>query len=418
MSEVAIAVVVLASLMVGLAVGWWLASRTTGTRLSEQEARLKFESDAATADLHRKLAVAEGQIGQLASDRESLTSAQEEAKTLDERLEPVRQALESLQRQTRNSDVERAKADTAIREQIQGVQKSYASLESATRQLVSAMTSSQSRGQWGEVQLERLLEYTGLVEGVHYRAQETRTGETGSDRPDIIIDLPGGGEILIDAKFPFDAYWKAIQAEDTGGIDTDEMYKRHASDVLAHAKALASRKYSAGSKSADFVVMFMPFESLLSAALDSDGELLHKAFSRNVTIATPTSLLPMLRTVVFGYDRRLMADNAEEIRRAGAEMLSRLETALRHLEGLRKGLTAAIKGYNEFVGSLDSRVIVQARKLQEMGVPIDAAIEAPQEIQLSVRELRASISTDSVEGSRALVADTLGTASEEANDSP
>ena len=418
MSEVAIAVVVLASLMVGLAVGWWLASRTTGTRLSEQEARLKFESDAATADLHRKLAVAEGQIGQLASDRESLTSAQQEAKTLDERLEPVRQALESLQRQTRNSDVERAKADTAIREQIQGVQKSYASLESATRQLVSAMTSSQSRGQWGEVQLERLLEYTGLVEGVHYRAQETRTGETGSDRPDIIIDLPGGGEILIDAKFPFDAYWKAIQAEDTGGIDTDEMYKRHASDVLAHAKALASRKYSAGSKSADFVVMFMPFESLLSAALDSDGELLHKAFSRNVTIATPTSLLPMLRTVVFGYDRRLMADNAEEIRRAGAEMLSRLETALRHLEGLRKGLTAAIKGYNEFVGSLDSRVIVQARKLQEMGVPIDAAIEAPQEIQLSVRELRASISTDSVEGSRALVADTLGTASEEANDSP
>ena len=418
MSEVAIAVVVVASLMIGLALGWWLASRSTGTRLSEQEARLRLESDAATSDLQRKLAVAEGQMGQLALDRESLKSAQEQAKTLDERLEPVRQALESLQRQTRDSDVERAKADTAIREQIQGVQKSYASLESATRQLVSAMTSSQSRGQWGEVQLERLLEYAGLVEGVHYRAQETRMGETGNDRPDIIIDLPGGGEILIDAKFPFDAYWKAIQAEDNAGLEVDEMYKRHASDVLAHAKALAARKYSAGSRSADFVVMFMPFESLLSAALDSDGELLHKAFSRNVTIATPTSLLPMLRTVVFGYDRRLMADNAEEIRRAGAEMLSRLETALRHLEALRKGLTAAIKGYNEFVGSLDSRVIVQARKLQEMGVPIDAAIEAPQEIQLSVRELRASISTDSVEGSRSLVADTLGSASEEANDSP
>ena len=126
----------------------------------------------------------------------------------------------------------------------------------------------------------------------------------------------------------------------------------------------------------------------------------------------------MLRTVVFGYDRRLMADNAEEIRRAGAEMLSRLETALRHLEGLRKGLTAAIKGYNEFVGSLDSRVIVQARKLQEMGVPIDAAIEAPQEIQVSVRELRASISTDSPEGDRSLGAVTLGSIGEEASDSP
>lgn len=415
MSEVAIAVVVVASLMIGLALGWWLASRSTGTRLSEQEARLRLASDAATADLQRKLAIAEGQIGQLASDRESLTSAQEQAKTLEERLEPVRQALESLQRQTRNSDVERAKADTAIREQIQGVQTSYASLESATRQLVSAMTSSQSRGQWGEVQLERLLEYAGLVEGVHYRAQETRSGETGSNRPDIIIDLPGGGEILIDAKFPFDAYWKAIQGEDAGVVDTDEMYRRHANDVLAHAKALASRKYSAGSKSADFVVMFMPFESLLSAALDSDGELLHKAFSRNVTIATPTSLLPMLRTVVFGYDRRLMADNAEEIRRAGAEMLSRLEIALRHLEGLRKGLTAAIKGYNEFVGSLDSRVIVQARKLQEMGVPIDAAFEAPQDIQVSVRELRASISVDSVDGGRSLAAGTTDSKEDEAS---
>lgn len=415
MSEVAIAVVVVASLMIGLALGWWLASRSTGTRLSEQEARLRLASDAATADLQRKLAIAEGQIGQLASDRESLTSAQEQAKTLEERLEPVRQALESLQRQTRNSDVERAKADTAIREQIQGVQTSYASLESATRQLVAAMTSSQSRGQWGEVQLERLLEYAGLVEGVHYRAQETRSGETGSNRPDIIIDLPGGGEILIDAKFPFDAYWKAIQGEDAGVVDTDEMYRRHANDVLAHAKALASRKYSAGSKSADFVVMFMPFESLLSAALDSDGELLHKAFSRNVTIATPTSLLPMLRTVVFGYDRRLMADNAEEIRRAGAEMLSRLEIALRHLEGLRKGLTAAIKGYNEFVGSLDSRVIVQARKLQEMGVPIDAAFEAPQEIQVSVRELRASISVDSVDGGRSLAAGTTDSKGDEAS---
>jgi len=404
MTEVGIAAVVLASLLIGLAVGWWVASRSAQSRLSEQEARIKGESDAALIELQRELAVAEGKIGQLTSDRESLAATQEAAKTLDERLEPVRQALEGLQKQTRNSDVERAKADSAIREQIQGVQKSYASLEVATRQLVSAMTSSQSRGQWGEVQLERLLDYAGLVEGVHYRSQETRMGESGSDRPDVVIDLPGGGEILIDAKFPFDAYWKAIQREEEGSVDTAEMYAKHASDVLAHAKALASKKYSAGSKSADFVVMFMPFESLLSAALDSDGELLHKAFSRNVTIATPTSLLPMLRTVVFGYDRKLMADNAEEIRQAGAEMLSRLEVALRHLEGLRKGLTAAIKGYNEFVGSLDSRVIVQARKLQEMGVPIDAAVEASQEIQVSVRELRASISGDLVEGNRSLAA--------------
>ncbi len=374
-------------LVIGVALGWWLSSKVSAAKLKEQEARLNLEGEA----LQRELAVAEGQINVLAADRAKLTADQQTAKSLDERLEPVRKALENLQVQTQTSDRERAKADSAIREQIEGVQKSYASLESATRQLVLAMTSSQSRGQWGEVQLERLLEYAGLVEGVHFRSQETRAIDGGSERPDIIIDLPGGGEILIDAKFPFDSYWSAIQAEEAGDPGVENLYRKHASDVLAHAKALSSKKYSTGTQSADFVVMFMPFESLLSSALSSDGELLHRSFARNVTIATPTSLLPMLKTIAFGYDRRLMADNAEEIRRAGAEMLSRLETALRHLTGMKRGLTAAIKGYNDFVGSMDSRVLTQARRLQDMGVPLEAPLELPTDIQDSVRELRSDI---------------------------
>lgn len=384
MSGLLVAMAVGIALVVGLMVGWAVTSRSSAAKLREQASRLELER----SGVERQLAKAQGEIALLSTDREHLSKKQEAAKTLDERLEPVRRALETLQKQTHESDKERAKADTEIRQQIRYVQENYTSLESATRQLVLAMTSSQSRGQWGEVQLERILEYAGLIEGVHFRSQETRVNDTKSERPDIIIDLPGGGEILIDAKFPFDSYWKAVQAEEAGQGGVEDLYRKHAGDVLLHVRSLASKKYSAGSQSADFVVMFMPFESLLSSALGADGELLHQAFSRNVTLATPTSLLPMLRTIAFGYDRRLMADNAEEIRREGAEMLSRLETALGYVADLRKGLLATVKGYNAFVGSVDSRLVAQARKLQEMGVPTDRAVEAPREIQESLRELR------------------------------
>lgn len=389
MSELVLVLLAVIALAVGVGLGWWLASRASIARLAEQESRVRAEGEAAVAVVRTELAEARGQVAQLQKDRDTLAVEQSASKTLEERLEPVREALEGLRKQTQTAEVERGKSDAAIREQISGVQRSYLSLETATRQLVSAMTSSQSRGQWGEMQLERLLEYAGLREGVHFRTQATQSGDdVPGGRPDVIIHLPGGGEILIDAKFPFDAYWRGIQAEDSG-ISGAEHFDKHAKDVLTRADNLAKKKYSATDASANYVVMFMPFESLLSSALEADPELLHKTFSRNVSVATPTSLLPMLRTVVYGYDRKLMAENAEEIRRAGAEMLKRLNVAAEHLGGLRKGLGAAVKSYNEFIGSFDSRVMVQARKMQEMGVEPGLDIAAPEELMLDMRESRA-----------------------------
>jgi DNA recombination protein RmuC len=388
-SELALVVLALIALAVGVGLGWWLASRAAAARMAEQESRVRAEGEAAVAVVRTELAEARGQVAQLQKDRDALAGAQSTSKTLEERLEPVREALEGLRKQSREAEMERGKSDAVLREQISGVQKNYLSLETATRQLVSAMTSSQSRGQWGEMQLERLLEYAGLIEGVHFRTQATQSGDdVPGGRPDVIIHLPGGGEILIDAKFPFDAYWLGVQAEDAG-MSGAEHFDKHAKDVLTRANNLAKKKYSATDASADYVVMFMPFESLLSSALEADPDLLHKTFSRNVSIATPTSLLPMLRTVVFGYERKLMAENAEEIRRAGAEMLKRLLVAADHIGGLRKGLVTAVKGYNDFIGSFDGRVIVQARKMQEMGVAADLAIAAPEELLVDMRESKA-----------------------------
>lgn len=388
MTTALVGAIVALALVVGLAVGWFVARGASRREVEQREALVRSQGEAETAQVRAELLEAQGQIKVLESDRAALQEKQAETRTLEERLEPVREALEGLRRQTQDAELERAKSAAELRTHIEGVQRNYTSLETATRQLVAAMSSGQSRGQWGEMQLEQLLEHSGLVEGVHFRRQDTRTTDSGGARPDIVVDMPGGGEILIDAKFPFDAYWKAIQSEDDGQIDAH--LRKHADDLLARAKELSAKRYWDSGTSPEFVVMFLPLESLLSAALEKNGLLLQEVFARNVVLATPTTILGMLRTIQFGYQRKLMADNAEEIRAAGAEMLMRLEKAVDHLGTLRKGLMGAVKGYNDFVGSMDSRVMVQARRMKELGVVSATDLDVPSDITESLRDSRST----------------------------
>ncbi|HEV8025295.1 MAG TPA: DNA recombination protein RmuC [Candidatus Nanopelagicales bacterium] len=384
-----IGLIVLIVAFSGLVVGWFAGTRTAASRSIEREATVRAESAAEIASVTAQLAQTQGQVELLQAERAKLQGEQTSAKALDDRLEPMREALEGLRKQSHTAELERVKTAAELRTQIEGVQRNYASLETATKQLVSAMSSGQSRGQWGEMQLEQLLEHSGLVEGVHFRRQDSRTTEAGGARPDVVVDMPGGGEILIDAKFPFDAYWKAVQAEDTAIIDTH--LRKHADDVLARAKELSGKRYWESAASPEFVVMFLPLESLLSSALEVNGLLLQEVFSRNVVLATPTTILGMLRTIQFGYQRKLMADNAEEIRAAGAEMLARLEKAVEHLGVLRRGLTSAVKGYNDFVGSFDTRVMVQARRMKELGVVSATELHMPADVTEALRDSRTEL---------------------------
>jgi len=385
---VVVAVGVLLGLVAGMVVGWIVSRRMGRKDFALQSEAIRAESESEVARLNAELIEARGQIRVLETDRASLQGEKSSAKSLEDRLEPVREALEGLRRTTQQAEIERAKSAAELRTQIDGVQRNYTSLESATKQLVAAMSSGQSRGQWGEMQLEQLLEHSGLVEGVHFRRQDSRVTEAGGARPDVVVDLPGGGEILIDAKFPFDAYWRAIKADNE--VEIDAHLHKHAEDVLARAKELSSKRYWESNISPDFVVMFLPLESLLSSALETNGLLLEEVFARNVVLATPTTILGMLRTIQFGYQRKLMADNAEEIRAAGAEMLTRLEKAVDHLGTLRKGLMSAVKGYNEFIGSMDSRVMVQARRMKELGVASSTDLELPSDVTETLRESRSS----------------------------
>jgi len=388
-TAIAAILAVVVGVLLGALVAWVLAGRVWQARGQAREVQVRAESEAAVASMREELLQTQGRLSSVEAERSRLAELQASSTSLDDKLTPLKESLESFREQVRRADRERAEADGQLRTQIQQVQAGYVSLESATRQLVAAMASGQSRGQWGEMQLEQLLEHAGMVEGVHFRRQDTRadtrgiTGE-GASRPDVVIMLPGGGEVLIDAKFPFDSYWKALEVKD--GEDASPHLAKHAEDVLARARELSNKRYHDSAVSPDFVVMFLPLESLLSAALDSNGLLLEQSFQRNVILATPTTLLGLLRTITFGYQRKLMADNAEEIREAGAEMLKRLTDATAHLDKMRRGLNQAIDGYNKFVGSYDSRVMVQARRMNELGVASGVELEAPAEILELTRE--------------------------------
>jgi len=360
---IAVIVTGIACLVLGVSLGWLLASRKGDRAASAEQARLHSE------------------MTLLRSERDRLALEHSDRSALDERLQPLRDSVEGLRRQAQDAEVQRAAAAATLREQIDAVQRNYTTLEAATAQLVAAMSSGQSRGQWGEMQLEQLLTYSGLIEGIHFHSQVHQV-ESGL-RPDIVVSMPGGGEIFVDAKFPFDSYWRGIQADDPAQAHTHLV--KHAADVLARAKELAKKGYSAGAQSPDFVIMFLPLESLLSTALEADGDLLVQAFELNVILATPTSMLAMLRTIDAGHQRGRIAANAEEIRAQGALMLQRLETLAGHVGGVERGLTQAVRAYNALVGSFDHRVLTQARKMQELGVSSQTALSAPAQVTESIR---------------------------------
>jgi DNA recombination protein RmuC len=361
--------------LLGLGLGALIAGGAMWARMRPQvaEAHLIAAREEARAN------VLEQQLAASAADLE-------QRQQLQTMLGPVQQSLRELSERSERAHEDRMKAEAAIAHQLTGVKDQYASIGGTTQQIAAALTKGQTRGQWGEMQLEQLLTHAGLIEGVHFRRQDDRNSEIGKQRPDIVIMLPGDGEVYVDAKFPFDAYWQALGSDDPE-VRQQGMTK-HAKDVQARATELSHKGYSKGGKAADFVVMFLPFESLLSAALDADGTLLERTFERRVVLATPTTMLALLRTISFGYDRAAMAANAEEIQRQGMEMLNRLGTLIGHVELMRKGIAQSVDGFNKFLGSFESQALSQARRMRDLGVQAPKPIEAPEPIREELREVR------------------------------
>jgi DNA recombination protein RmuC len=296
-------------------------------------------------------------------------------------LPSVHQALDALADRAERLQEAHIRSETAVSEHVRFVQDHYGSLQRTTDQIARALSGYQTRGRVGEMQLEQLLQHAGLVEGVHYLSHPTREVDDARLVPDLVIRLPQGGEIVVDAKFPFDAYWSVMHHPDPP-VDA---FNRHARDVLAHATHLASRAYARANPTFDYVVMFLPFESLLTSALEADGLLLEKTFEKRIVLATPTSLLALLRTVNLGHERVALAENAELIRTEGAEMLKRLGTLVEHLESLRRGIQGSVDGFNAVVGSLERQALPQARRMRDLGVVAAKPLDAPARIDAHIR---------------------------------
>ena len=354
MSTLVAAVLALAA---GLAIGWLLHSARSepATRTAVEEiARLRAQIDVAHArsmDYGRQQAI------------ETLVA-------------PLRTTLDRVQEQLRDVERTRIGSQATLTEQLQTMRTSSDGLRLETAQLVTALRAPHVRGRWGEMQLERVVEAAGLTEHVDYVTQASAAGPDGALRPDLLIRLVGGKNVVVDSKVAFAAYLEAIEARDEATRDL--RMKAHARQLRSHIEALGAKEYwRRFSPAPEFVVCFVPADSFLDAALKEDPTLLEHAFSRDVVLATPSTLIALLRTIAYTWRQDALASNAAEVHQLGRDLYSRLSTMGAHFDKLGRSLGAAVESYNQTVGSLESRVLVTARRMSDLKVvgPADALSE-------------------------------------------
>jgi len=301
-------------------------------------------------------------------------------------IKPIQEALEKTHRQIGEIEKSRHEAFGGIREQLKSMAASQEALQGETRNLVTALRRPEVRGQWGELTLRRVAELAGMVKHCDFIEQVHRETEDGAIRPDMIVRLPDQGTIIIDAKTPLDAYLTAIDAEDDQARKT--ALQRHARNVAERVRELASKAYwSQFEHSPEFVILFIPGDQFLAAAMDENPMLHDEAIRQKIIIATPTSLIALLKTVAYGWRQVQLAENAEQIKRLAQDMHDRLSTFTGHLARLGKQLENSVKAYNSAVGSMERKLLPGARKFVELGVQAKEEIPPLNEIETATREI-------------------------------
>jgi DNA recombination protein RmuC len=405
-----LALTALAALAVG-ALGAWLLAQRRVHALRETAIRLEAElaAERRTAEAReRAFAEARGQLTNsfqaLAAEAlkhnsgEFLKLAQENLKqfqthavgelaqrekAVEGLVRPIREALEKTEAQVRAMEKERQTAYGSLTKHLETMADSQRRLHEETNNLVQALRRPEVRGQWGEMTLKRLAELAGMVEHCDFEQQpQVRTDEGAAQRPDMVVRMPDGRCIVVDAKTPLDAYLDAIKAGDDAA--RGRALERHARKVRDRVKELSAKAYwQQFAESPDFVVLFIPGDQFLSAALDADPRLVEDALASKVIIATPTSFVALLRAVAYGWRQEVLAENAERIRTIGEELYGRLVTFADALAKLGRSLDSSVGHFNRAVGSFESRVLPGARRFTELGLA--AKKELPETVAIETR---------------------------------
>ena len=300
---------------------------------------------------------------------------------------PVRDTLTRFDQNVQKLEVSRAEAYGSLTQQIQHLMQSQGQLRDSADQLKNALRAPQHRGRWGEIQLRRVVELAGMIAHCDFHEQQTLFGDRNI-RPDVIIHLPNGRDIVVDAKVSLDAYLRAIETPDEARRDA--LLTDHARQVRTHVKSLGEKSYwERLPGSPDFVVAFLPLESIYSAALQKDGELLNFGVDRRVLLATPTTLIALLYAVAHGWRERDFTENAERIREVGKELYERVVNMHGHVAKLGRELGGAVSAYNSAVGSLESRVLVSARKFRDLQQSPSREMEVLDTVDAAPRKLSA-----------------------------
>jgi DNA recombination protein RmuC len=305
-------------------------------------------------------------------------------KTIEGLVKPIKETLERTEQQIRNMENERREAHGALSKHLETMAQTQQLLQGETRNLVQALSRPEVRGQWGELTLKRLTELAGMVEHCDFFEQEHHASEQGGLRPDMIVRMPGGREVVVDVKTPLDAYLQAVAASDDAARAL--AMEKHAGNLRKRVKELATKAYwDQFSKTPDFAVLFIPGDQFLSAALEIDHTLLEFALQQKIILATPTSLVALLRAVAYGWRQESLAQNAEEIRRVGEELYGRLGAFAEHLQKLGKSLNASVEHFNKAVGSYDSRILPSARKFNELGIAANKTVDSIDQVERTSR---------------------------------
>ncbi len=389
MDAFTVSVIVIGCLAAGALAGWAAGGARAATRATEATADLRARlaaSDAARQGVHAQLEHQQLLYRELAAQARADQASREERERREQAvlraLAPVHETLQSMQAKVDDLERDRHAQFGSLAEQLRRAQQSDEALRATTESLAGALRSGSTRGVWGETQLRRVVEAAGLTRYVDFDTQTSIVSDAGAGRPDMVIRLPGDKAIAVDAKVPLDAYLEASAIPQTApgpeGARRKALLDKHVKAVRGHVDALAKKAYWAGlTSSPEFVVCFVPSESLLAAALEEDPSLLDYAFGKRVALASPVNLWAVLKTVAYTWTQQDVSREARALFELGNELYERLGKLAGHADDLRRAIERTVDSYNRFAGSLESRVLVTARrfpgidqtKLDSLGAP-------------------------------------------------